>query len=105
MVVTDKMATDDESFRQTVRLRLFREGEIHAELTAISEQLAEKRQIMRCRDNQNVPDPRQHQHAQRVIDHRLIIDRKKLLRNGYRQGIEACSASTGEDNAFHLRSI
>jgi hypothetical protein len=60
---------------------------------------------MRSRNDQNIPDTGKHEHAQRVIDHRLIIDRKKLFRNGYRQRIKTRTTATGEDNAFHLRSI
>ena len=47
--------------------------------TEVPEQLPEPRQVLRCRDEAQLPDPRFDQCRQRVIDHRLVIDRLKLL--------------------------
>src|SRR3712207_8556981 len=42
------------------------------------EELPEARQILRRRDDQDVPDVRQHQRRERVVDHRLVVDRQQL---------------------------
>ena len=49
------------------------------QLAAIAEQAAELRQVVRRRDHQDVADAGQHQHRQRIVDHRLVVDRQQLL--------------------------
>ena len=54
-------------------------GEIDAELRAAAQKLPEGRQIMRRRNDQDIPDVGQHEGAQRVIDERLVEYREQLL--------------------------
>ena len=50
-------------------------------------------------DDQNITDARQHQGAKRVVNHRLVIDRKQLFADRLRDGVEASAASSGKDDA------
>ena len=46
---------------------------------ARSEESFETREVIRCRDNENIPNTRQHQSTDGIVHHRLIIYRKQLL--------------------------
>ena len=51
-------------------------------------------------EGRNGGAPRQQQRGQRIVDHRLVIDRQKLL--GYRQsdGGQACAGAACGDEAL-----
>ncbi len=66
--------------------------------------LPEVRQVMRRRDDQDVPDARQHQHRQRIIDHRLVVDRQQLLGDGEGQRIEPRAAAARKNDSTHMIS-
>jgi len=51
----------------------------HAPTAAIAEQALERGLIHRRGDDQHLTDPGQHQGAERVIDHRLVVHRQQLL--------------------------
>ena len=55
-------------------------------------------------DDQHVADPRQHQRAQRVVDHRLVVDRQHLLADRQCGRIEARTGPPGQDDAFAIRA-
>ena len=46
---------------------------------SVAEQVGEALRILRRRDDENVANPRQHQRAERVVNHRLVLDRQQLL--------------------------
>ena len=100
-VVPDEFLADDESLRQSVRRRLLRIGEMHAIVGTVAQQAPEARQVLGRRDDQDVPDPGQHQHADRVVDHRFVVNRQQLLADPLRDGVETGAGSTGKDDAFH----
>ena len=64
--------------------------------------LGRRGQVGRRGDDQNLADAGEHQHRQRIIDHRLVVDRHELLAHGDGQGVEARSRSTGQDNSFAI---
>ncbi|MCY1184890.1 hypothetical protein D9M73_256180 [compost metagenome] len=74
-VVTDELLADQEGLGQTFWRRLLGIGELHAELAAIPQKLAVLGQILACRDHQDLADASQHQHRDRVIDHRFVVNR------------------------------
>jgi hypothetical protein len=78
-IIADKVATDDERFGQAVRRRLFGIGQGDAELRTVAEQGAERRQIARRRNDQDFADASEHEDAERIIDHRLVVDGEQLL--------------------------
>jgi hypothetical protein len=57
---------------------------------------------MWSRDNEDLPDPSQHKHGDRVIDHRLVIDGHELLAHTHGQRMKSGSDSSSEDNAFAI---
>ena len=97
----DELLAEDECLGQTIRGRLHLVREAHAILGAVSQQTLEVRQILRRGDDQNVTDARHHQHAQRVVDHRLVIHGKQLLRGHRGQRVQSRARTSSENNAFH----
>ena len=57
------------------------------------------------RNQQDVADAGQHQHRQRIIDHRLVVDRQQLLVDGERRRIKPRARAAGENNALHVMSL
>ena len=68
---------------------------------AVAEQVAKPRQVGRRRDHQDVADARQHQGAERVIDHRLVVDRQQLLADDPGDRIEPRARAAGQDDSLH----
>lgn len=75
----DEVLADGECLRQAVGARLLGVGEVHAVARAVPEQALEVGQVGRRGDDQDVPDARQHEGAERVVDHGLVVDRQQLL--------------------------
>ena len=97
----DEVLADGEGLRQAVRARLLRVGEVHAVARAVPEQALEVGQVGRGGDDQDVPDARQHEGGQRVVDHGLVVDRQQLLGGHERERVQARAGPAGEDDAFH----
>ena len=75
----DELLADGERLGQAVGARLLGVGEVHAVARAVPEQALEVGQVGRRGDDQDVPDARQHEGGQRVVDHGLVVDRQQLL--------------------------
>lgn len=97
----DEVLADGEGLRQAVRRGLLRVGEVHAVARAVPEQALEVGQVGRGGDDQDVPDARQHEGGQRVVDHGLVVDRQQLLGGHERERVQARAGPAGEDDAFH----
>jgi hypothetical protein len=67
----ETLAVEDVVAQQTVRRGLLGVGDRQTPLAAVTEQPAEAGTVLRGGDHQDLPDPGQHQHRQRVVDHRL----------------------------------
>lgn len=98
----DELLADGEGLRQAVRRGLLGVGEVHAVARAVPEQALEVGQVRRRGDDQDVPDARQHEGAERVVDHGLVVDRQQLLGGHERERVQAGAGPAGEDNAFHV---
>ena len=61
---------------------------------AIAKQMLEERHIVRCRDDENISNTRQHQHRDRIVYHRLIVDRQELLAYSLGYWVESCTTTT-----------
>jgi hypothetical protein len=48
--------------------------------------------------------PGEHQRGQRVVDHRLVVDRQQLLAHGLGQRMQARARAAGQDDALHAVS-
>ena len=90
---------EHESVRQTRRLRLSGVAKLEPDLRAIAEQPLERRLVLGRRDDQDLAHPGQHEHRERVIDHRLVVDRQKLLGDRERQRMQPRARPAGEDDA------
>ena len=71
---------------------------------AVAEQPREARHVLGRRDQQDVADAGQHQRRQRVVDHRLVVDRQQLLRHDPRERIQPRAGAAGEDDALGAAS-
>ena len=97
----DELLADGEGLRQAVGARLLGVGEPHAVARAVPEQALEVGEVRRRGDDQDVPDARQHEGGQRVVDHGLVVDRQQLLGGHERERVQAGAGPAGEDDAFH----
>ena len=97
----DELLADGEGLRQAVRRGLLGVGEAHAVARAVPEQALEVGEVRRRGDDQDVPDARQHEGGQRVVDHGLVVDRQQLLGGHERERVQAGAGPAGEDDAFH----
>src|SRR3546814_16520266 len=76
---SDVCSSDLKGLRQALGLRLLGKAEVDAPLAAVAQQVAEQMLLVRRGDNEDVADARHHQHRQRVIDQRFIVDRQERL--------------------------
>lgn len=98
----DEVLADGECLRQAVRRGLLCVGEVHAVARTVPEQALEVGEVGRRGDDQDVPDARQHEGGQRVVDHWLVVDRQQLLGGHERERVQARAGPAGEDDAFHM---
>ena len=99
----DELLADGEGLRQAVRRGLLCVGQVHAVARAVPEQALEVGQVGRRGDDQDVPDARQHEGGQRIVDHGLVVDRQQLLGGHERERVQARAGPAGEDDAFHKK--
>ena len=100
-LAADELLADGEGLRQAVGARLLGVGEVHAVARAVPEQALEVGEVGRRGDDQDVPDARQHEGAERVVDHGLVVDRQQLLGGHERERVQAGAGPACEDDAFH----
>ena len=96
----DELLADGKRLHEAVRARLLGVGEVHAVARAVPEQALEVGEVGRRGDDQDVPDARQHEGGQRVVDHGLVVDRQQLLGGHERERVQARAGPAGEDDAF-----
>ena len=97
----DELLADGEGLGEAVGARLLGVGQVHAVARAVPEQALEVGEVGRGGDDQDVPDARQHEGGQRVVDHGLVVDRQQLLGGHERERVQARAGPAGEDDAFH----
>lgn len=97
----DELLADGERLREAVGAGLLGVGQVHAVAGAVPEQALEVGQVGRRGDDQDVPDARQHEGGQRIVDHGLVVDRQQLLAGHERERVQAGAGPAGEDDAFH----
>ena len=59
---------------------------------------------MRRRDHEDLADPGEHERAQRVEDHRLVVDREQLLGDDPRHRVQPRARPAGQDDALPRHS-
>ena len=101
----DKLFPDHKRLRQPVRLGLNGIVKRAAKPPAVAQQLFKLRQVMGRGNDENFANARQHQDTERVVDHRLVVDRHELLADGQRQRMQPCPGAARENNTLHGGSI
>ena len=102
VVVADELLADEEGLGQPLGPGLLAVGQVQTELRAIAQKLLEIGQVVRGGNDQDVPDIRQHQGGQGIIDHRLVVDGQQLLADNPGKGMEPGAGAPREDDAFHI---
>ena len=90
----------DEGLRQAVRAGLHAVAQVQAPLRAVTQQVLKARGVLRRADDQDVADAGQHQRGERVVHHRLVVDRQQLLAHRQRGRVQPGAGAPGEDDAF-----
>ena len=101
----DELLADGEGLSQAVGARLLGVGQVHAVARAVPEQALKIWKVCRRRDDQNVPNARQHKGGQRVVDHGLVVDRQQLLGGHERERVQAGAGPAGENDALHKNPL
>ena len=68
--------------------------------SSIAQQLLEARRVLWRADQQDVPHAGQHQGAERVVHHGLVVNGQQLFADGQGGRVQAGAGATGEDDAF-----
>ncbi len=97
-LASEEVGADQEGLGQAIGTGLDRVANLHTPGRAIAEKALEGGLIVGGADDQDLADPRQHQGAERVIDHRLVVDRHQLLAHRRGQRSQARTAATGQDD-------
>ncbi len=88
VISSNEVGADMEGLGQTIRAGLLCIGKRNAKGGAIAQNTLELQRIFWRGNDQNVANPGQHQRAERIVDHRLVEDRHKLLRHALGQWVE-----------------
>lgn len=99
-IIGDEHFADEERLREATRFRLDRIGDRYAPLRAVAEEASEGVVVFGGGDDQDLPDAGEHEHRQRVVDHRLVIDVKQLLADDVGGGAESSGSAASQDNAL-----
>ena len=101
VVVADKFFADDECLRQAVGAGLLGIADGDAEIAAVTEQSSERGIVFGSGDDQDFAYSCQHQYGQGIVNHGFVVHGQKLFGHAARDGVEACAAAAGKDDAFH----
>jgi len=99
--VADEVRADDEGLREALGFRLGGVGNGHAPLGPVAQEPLEERQVVGRGDEQDVADAREHEDAQGVVDHRLVVDRQQLLADRHGQGVQARARAARQHDSLH----
>lgn len=100
MASPDKICCKEKGLRYAFRFFLNDIFKRTSPLTAVSEKLAILPHIVWSRNDGNFTDAGQHEHRQRIINHRLVVDRQKLLADAQRQGGQPCPGTPASKIPF-----
>ena len=101
ILLSDEVTPYKESLSEPLRRRLHGVEEAHPERPPVPQKSLVGGAILRCGDDEDLPDPRQHKGGDRVVDHRLIVDRQQLLGDPSRDRVETGATPAGKYYSFH----
>ena len=99
----EELAADDERLGEPLGPRLLGIGKRHAKPAPVAEEALEVGQVVRRRDQEDVANPGQHERRERIINHRLVVDRQQLLRDRQRHRVEPRPRPTGQYDPLQRR--
>ena len=99
-IVADELPADHERLGQAVGFRLGGVRDGQAPLRTVSQELAKTGRVVRRGNDQQIPNAGQHEHADRVIDHGLVVDRQQLLAHDVGQRLEPGTGAAGQHDAL-----
>ena len=105
LVAVQELLAEDEGFGESVRLVLHDVGESDSELAAVAQEAKEGLLIVGRRDEKNLAKPTQHERAQGVVNHGLVVDRQELFRHCPGDGVQAGSRTASQNDSLHPISI
>jgi hypothetical protein len=97
----DKIGAENKGIGQAARMILAGIRNTQAKIGAVAQQALEQRPILRGRDDEDLANAGEHQHRQRIVDHRLVEHRQQLLGDDGRHRIKPGSRAAGQNDAFH----
>ena len=100
-IISDELFSDNERLSQPFRFRLDSIGEFHAKAGTIFQKTLETGLIFGSRNDENITDPGEHQHADGIVDHRFVIHTEKLFGYAKSDGMKPRSGSACKYNTFH----
>ncbi len=95
---THERTADGEGLRESFGARLLRVRDRDTPLTAVAQQALIQRQVLRRRDQQKVANTRHHQSSERVVHHRLVIDRQELLADAASNRVQPGAGAAGQND-------
>ncbi len=106
VVLADERLRDQKRLGDALGSGLFAIFDGESPLRAVAQQLAEARQVRRRRNQAELADAALDQRGERIINHRLVIDRLQLFAGHEGQGKQPRTGAAGQDDAFHwCRSV
>ena len=96
----DEISGKEERLSDTFRLRLCDVLKGASPLAAVPEKFAELPAVVWRGDDGNLTDARQKENRQRIIDHRLIVDRQQLLADAEREGVKPRTGTARQQDTF-----
>src|SRR3954447_14685800 len=104
-LIADEVRADDEGLGQALGPRLDGVGQLDPDVGAVAEQPLEPGLVLGRGDHEDLADPGIHEQGQRVVDHRLVVDRHQLLADRLGDRIEPGSAAARQDDASHAGRV
>ena len=100
VVAVDEVGPNRERLRDALRLGLLGVPQVESPLVPVPQQILKAGQVLRRRDEQDVPDACPHQRGERVIHHRFVVDGQQLLADRPGGRAQAGARTAGEENAL-----
>ena len=72
-----------------------------AELFPVGQQAEEIAGVLAAGDQKDIANSRIHQCPDGIVNHRLVVNRQKMLVRNLRQRMQPAAGSASKDNTFH----